>query len=135
MELVNALYLLEHPGRDNRLGLSVVREAIEAIVLMLAPIVPHVTQELWSILGKKGDLFLAPWPVWDEGVATEEEMTIVIQVNGKVRGKMLVSASEAPEKIQILALTDEKVARLIEGKKIIKQVYVPGRLVNLVVQG
>jgi len=135
MELVNALYLLERPAKDNRAGLSVVREAVEAVVLMLAPIVPHFAQELWRMLGGKGILFLASWPVWDDRVASEEQMTIVIQVNGKVRGKMLIPVDETAEKIQALALADEKVARFIEGKKIVKQVYVPGRLVNIVVQG
>ena len=135
MELVNALYLLERPGKDNRVGLSVVREAIEAVVLMLAPIVPHFAQELWSMLGGKGILFHAAWPVWDDGVASEEQMTIVVQVNGKVRGKMLIPVDETAEKIQALALADEKVSRFIEGKRIVKQVYVPGRLVNIVVQG
>jgi leucyl-tRNA synthetase len=86
-------------------------------------------------LGKEGALLRAPWPIWDESVATEEEMTIVIQVNGKVRGKILIAVDEAPEKIQALALAEEKVAKFIEGKKIIKQVYVPGRLVNIVIQG
>jgi len=135
MELVNALYLLERPGRDDRVGLSIVREAVEAVVLMLAPIVPHFTQELWSLLGGKGHLFDAAWPVWDGEVASEEKMTIVIQVNGKVRGKMLVAVDEAADKIQALALADEKAAKFIEGKKVVKQVYVPGRLVNIVVQG
>jgi len=102
---------------------------------MLAPIVPHFTQELWSLLGGKGHLFDAAWPVWDGEVASEEKMTIVIQVNGKVRGKMLVAVDEAADKIQALALADEKAAKFIEGKKVVKQVYVPGRLVNIVVQG
>jgi leucyl-tRNA synthetase len=135
MELVNALYLLERPGKDDRVGLSVVREAMEAIILMLAPIVPHVAQELWTMLGEKSALFFATWPIWDDAVASAEEMTIVVQVNGKVRSKMIVPVDEAAEKIQALALADEKVAKFIEGKPIIKQVYVPGRLVNIVIKG
>ena len=135
MELVNALYLLERPGKDDRPALSVVREAIETIILMLAPIVPHITQELWSMLGKKGALLHAAWPIWDDRVASAEEMTVVVQVNGKVRGKMIVPVDETPDKIQALALSDGKVAKFIEGKRIIKQIYVPGKLVNIVVQG
>jgi len=80
-------------------------------------------------------LFHAAWPIWDDRVASAEEMTIVVQVNGKVRGKMIVPVDETPDKIQALAVADEKVAKFIEGKRIVKQIYVPGKLVNIVIQG
>ncbi|MDX9745110.1 MAG: leucine--tRNA ligase [Syntrophales bacterium] len=135
MELVNALYLLERPAKEDRIGLSVVREAIEVIVLMLAPIVPHISQELWAKLGKKKPLLFASWPIWDEAVVAAEEMTIVVQVNGKVRGRIVVPVDETAETIQSRALADEKVARFIEGKSMVKQIYVPGKLVNIVIRG
>jgi leucyl-tRNA synthetase len=135
MELVNTLYLLERPAKEDRIGLSVVREAIEVIVLMLAPIVPHISQELWAKLGKKKPLLFASWPIWDEAVIAAEEMTIVVQVNGKVRGRIVVPVDETAETIQSRALADEKVARFIEGKSMVKQIYVPGKLVNIVIRG
>ena len=134
MELVNALYLLERPARDNLTTLSVVRETIETIIILLAPIVPHITEELWTTLGHHSDLADVPWPAYDHEVAAEEEITIVIQVNGKVRSRIVVSADEEEKKIKDLALNDEKIMSHISGKKVLREIYVPKKLVNIVVQ-
>jgi len=135
MELVNALYQFPRPAAGDRLALAVVRETVEAVILLLAPIVPHITEELWSALGRTETLADMAWPVFDHAVASEEVITIVIQVNGKVRSRISVPADEEEEQIRLLARTDEKIARQIEGKNIVKEVYVPKRLVNIVVQG
>jgi len=136
MELVNTLYSLPRPSGEDRKALAVIRETIEAIILLLAPIVPHLTEELWQMLGHEGpSLADAPLPVFDPGVAAEDEMTIVIQVNGKVRSRISVAPDEDEEKIKALALSDEKVSRFLEGKSVVKQVYVPKKLVNIVVTG
>jgi leucyl-tRNA synthetase len=135
MELVNALYQFPRPGAEDKLALAVVREAAEAVILLLAPIVPHITEELWQLLGRTGSLADAAWPAFDPAVATEEEITIVIQINGKVRSRISVPADEEEDRIKALAREDEKIARQIEGKRIVKEVYVPKRLVNIVVAG
>jgi leucyl-tRNA synthetase len=135
MELVNALYQFPRPAADDRLALSVVREAAEAVILLLAPIVPHITEELWALLGRKECLADVAWPVFDAAVASEEEITIVIQVNGKVRSRITVPADEEGERIKAMARTDEKIASQIAGKKVLKEIYVSKKLVNIVVQG
>jgi len=134
MELVNAFYLLQRPEKDDRVGLTVVREAARSIILMLAPFVPHITQELWTIIGEKNNVFLEKWPNWSDEIASEDNMVIVIQINGKVRGKLTVPVHESPERVQEQALADEKIAKFMAGKKIIKQIYVPKRLVNIVIK-
>jgi leucyl-tRNA synthetase len=134
MELVNSFYLLQRPGKDDPVGLTVVREAARSIILMLSPFVPHITQELWTLIGEKSHVFLEKWPGWSEEIASEDNMVIVIQVNGKVRGRLTVPVDESPEKIQEQALADEKIAKFIAEKKIIKQIYVPNRLVNIVIK-
>jgi leucyl-tRNA synthetase len=135
MELVNALYLIERPAaKKDTTALSVIREAIETIIILLAPIVPHITEELWTALGYESNLADIPWPVYDHEVAAEEEITIVIQINGKVRSRMVVPADEDGEKIKSLALSDEKIIGFISGKKVLREIYVPKKLVNIVVQ-
>ncbi|MDD4998153.1 MAG: class I tRNA ligase family protein, partial [Syntrophales bacterium] len=135
MELVNALYQLPHPKAGDRTGFSVIRETVETIILLLSPLVPHITEELWMLLGKKESLADAAWPAFDPAVASEEEITIVIQINGKLRNRISVPADEEGDKIKALALADERIASLTAGKKIVKVVYVPKKLVNIVLQG
>jgi leucyl-tRNA synthetase len=133
MELVNTLYQFPRPVADDRLALSVVRETVEAVILLLAPIVPHITEELWMLIGRTEPLADVSWPAFDPAVASEEAITIVIQINGKVRSRIIVPADEEGEQIKALARADEKIARQIEGKRIVKEVYVPRKLVNIVI--
>jgi leucyl-tRNA synthetase len=135
MELVNALYQLPHPKADDRLGFSVVRETVETIIRLLAPLVPHITEELWTLLGRQGSLADAAWPAFDHEVASEEEITIVIQINGKVRSRITLPADEEDENIKSLALAEERIASLTAGKTIVKVVYVPKKLINIVIPG
>lgn len=134
MELVNALYLVERPPKENTLALSVIRETIETIIVLMAPVVPHITEELWTLLGNDTILADVPWPEFDHTVAADEEITIVIQVNGKVRSKIVVPADEEDDRIKALALDDEKIMKFIAGKKVVKEIYVPKKLINIVVQ-
>ncbi|MDQ5988189.1 MAG: Leucine--tRNA ligase [Syntrophus sp. SKADARSKE-3] len=134
MELVNTLYQVPRPSDDDRKALSVIRETVESILLLLNPIVPHFAEELWALLGRTDQLVNAAWPSYDHAVASEEEITIVIQVNGKVRGRITVAVDEDENTIKSQALTDDKVIRFIEGKTIIKEVYIPKKLVNIVVK-
>jgi leucyl-tRNA synthetase len=133
MELVNALYAVKRPAKDNSTALSVIREALEMAVLLLAPIVPHITSELWQMLGHAASVADAPWPDFDPAVASEEEMTIVVQINGKLRSRMTVPVDEDAEKIKADAQADDKISAMLKGAKILKVIYVPKKLVNIVV--
>ncbi|HOJ51599.1 MAG TPA: leucine--tRNA ligase [Syntrophales bacterium] len=134
MELVNTLYLTPRPAEEDKIALSVVRETLEAILLLLGPIVPHFASELWSLMGHKDLIVDAPWPQYDKNVASEEQITIVVQVNGKLRSRITVMADEEEEAIKAMAREDEKVKKIIAGREIVKEVYVPKKLVNLVVK-
>jgi leucyl-tRNA synthetase len=133
MELVNAVYQIKRPGSDDKIALATVREALEAAVILLVPIVPHITEELWQMLGHKTLAADIPWPQFDPAVASEEEMTIVVQINGKLRSRMTFAVDEDPEKIKADALADEKIVSLLSGAKVLKVIYVPKKLVNIVI--
>ncbi|MBN2514870.1 MAG: leucine--tRNA ligase [Deltaproteobacteria bacterium] len=134
MELVNTLYQVKRPDKAHATGLSVVKEAMNAIIILLNPIVPHVTEEMWEIIGGQGRLSDISWPTYDESVAAEEEITIAIQVNGKLRSRVQVSADEDEDRIKERALNDERIVKYTEGKTIVKKIYVPKKLVNIVVK-
>ena len=130
MELVNGIYAFgpkeAYPGA--------LREALESVIRLLCPFVPHLAEELWSCLGHSERLEQAGWPTWDPAALVEEEKTLVVQVNGKVRGKITVAADAAEEQIRQTALADPNVARFLEGKNPTKIVIVPGRLISVVVE-
>ena len=134
MELVNTLYQIERPRKDDRMAHAVIGKTIETVVVLLAPIVPHVTEELWEMLGKEERLSETSWPSYDPDLAAEEEITIVIQINGKLRGRFQVQADESDEVIKGRALKEEKVQKFIAGKEVVKEIYVPRKLVNIVVK-
>ena len=133
MELVNAIYAVNRPAAENKTALAVIREALSAAVLLLAPIVPHMTEELWQMLGHKTSVADVAWPKFDPAIASEEAMTIVVQINGKLRSRMTVPVDEDAEKIKADALADEKIVALTKNAKIVKVIYVPKKLVNIVV--
>ncbi|MBE9536308.1 MAG: leucine--tRNA ligase [Proteobacteria bacterium] len=130
MELVNSMGQFKLAAEEDK---AVFREAIEAVILLLAPFVPHFSEELWELLGKEGRVANTAWPEFDKAAAVEDEMTIAVQVNGKVREKLLLAAATSEEDVKAAALADEKVLRFIDGAEILKLIYVPKRLVNIVV--
>jgi leucyl-tRNA synthetase len=130
-ELVNELYRLEG-DLASEAGRPVLREAVETLLTLLNPFVPHVTEELWARLGNREALLDRSWPVADAAVAREDTIEMAVQVNGKVRGRIEVAPDEADEPVQTLAL--QAVAAHVEGKTIQKVVVVPRRLVNVVVR-
>jgi leucyl-tRNA synthetase len=134
MELVNTLYAVKQPAKDNPNALAVIREALESAVLLLAPIVPHITEELWQMMGHQTSVSEMAWPDFDPAIASEEEMTIVIQINGKLRSRMTVPIDEDAEKIKANAQADEKIAAMLKVAAIVKVIYVPRKLVNIVVK-
>jgi len=131
MELVNAIQAFE-PRNLPENG-PVLTEAIESVVLMLSPFVPHVAEELWESLGHRGGVEAAGWPSFDPAAAVDEEFLIVVQVNGKLRGKVTVATDATEEQVKAAALADEKVKPWLEGKELRKVIYVPGKLLNIVV--
>jgi hypothetical protein len=112
----------------------VLREGLETVLILLSPIVPHLFEELWEMLGEKGSLLRHPWPQYDPAFAREEQIEIVVQVNGKIRARLLVAADAGEEDVRQLALNDPKVLSSLDGKKILKAIVVPHKLVNSVVK-
>ena len=132
MELMNAVTKLSDESEQAR---AVVQEALEFAVLMLAPITPHISHELWQALGHDEAVVDVAWPQLDESALVQDKVELMVQVNGKLRSKVSVSADADNKTIETLALTDENVIRFTEGKEIRKVIVVPGRLVNIVVAG
>ena len=130
MELVNAIYAFknaeQYPG--------VVSEALETVIRLLAPFVPHIAEELWAASGHEHDLEHYGWPKWDEQALVEDEKLIVVQVNGKVRARLTVAADADNAAIEQAALADDQVQRFIGDKTVRKVIVVPGKLVNVVVK-
>src|SRR5205823_4125741 len=109
------------------------RDAVEPLVVMLAPYAPHLAEELWGVLGHDRSIFEASWPGYDERLATAGDVEVVVQVNGKVRGRVTVSPGATEAQVVALALADESVKKFVDGKPVRKTVYVQDRLLNLVV--
>jgi leucyl-tRNA synthetase len=113
---------------------AIPREAAEKLVLCLSPYAPHLAEELWSgPLGKTGSLARQPWPEFDEALCVDDVLEIPVQVNGKVRGKVLLAREATEEQARAVALADESVSRYIDGKNVKKVVYVKGRILNIIV--
>jgi leucyl-tRNA synthetase len=100
---------------------------------LLAPFAPHTTEELWYELGEKESIHLAPWPKYDESKIVDEELTIGVQINGKLRGEITVSKDESKESIERMALALPKVKEYTEGKSVKKIIVVPNRIINIVI--
>ncbi|MST63180.1 leucine--tRNA ligase [Peptostreptococcus anaerobius] len=131
MELVNELY--KYKELDNR-NEAVLKEALEAIVVIIAPFTPHLGEELWTMIGKEGSVFDISWPKYDESAIQLDEIEIVVQVNGKVRSKIMVPVEITEDEMKESALSDDRVKEFIEGKSIVKVVSIPSKLVNIVVK-
>ena len=131
MELINEMY--KYKELENRND-AVIKEAIETIVTILAPFAPHIGEELWTMIGKDGSIFDISWPSYDESALVKDEVEVVVQVNGKVRGKLSVVSNISREEMQEAAMNDEKIKTLVEGKTIVKVIAVPKKLVNIVVK-
>ncbi len=149
MELVNELYQFsdqhtlggaaakrtdaavpeERPGTQ-----AVLKEAVEALVLMLSPFTPHMAEELWEQMGREGGIVFAPWPAFDPAVAKADEVVIPVQVNGKVRGRVTVPADSSEDEIREAALADPPVAAYVAGKSVVKVIVAKGKLVSLVIR-
>jgi len=130
MELLNAIKRFDDSSDAGR---SVVQEALDAIVLVLSPVIPHVCHELWHALGHESAPVNEGWPVFDESALARDTIEIVVQVNGKLRGRILVAVDADSDSISAQALADENVKRFVADKTVRKTIVIPGRLVNVVV--
>src|SRR5690606_34164470 len=131
MELLNTLSKFDD---DSPQGQAIRHEALELVVQMLSPIVPHACQALWEALGHEGDALIdRPWPKPDPAALVQEEIEIVVQVNGKLRGRVTVPAQATEDEVRSAALAAPNVQKWTEGKPIRKVIVVKGRLVNIVI--
>jgi leucyl-tRNA synthetase len=124
MEMSNALIALDHKPRS----------AIEVFVLLFAPFAPHLAEELWSVLGHQNSLAHAPWPNFDPALAEDERREYAVQINGKLRHKVLAAARMPADDLVRTIRADPRVAELLAGKQIVREIAVPDRLVNFVVR-
>ncbi len=145
MELVNALYAVEGRSGSASVGpggspaaaavpVPLLREVQRSLALLLAPFAPYLAHELWEMLGEKGVLLRAPWPKYDPALAKEDEIEIPVQVNGKLRGRIVVPADAPEDAVGARAQADEKISASIAGKQVVKVIVVQGKLVNIVVR-
>ncbi len=137
MTFVNELYAYEDAVQregQSAAPLSMMADVQCKLVLMLAPFAPYLAHELWAMLGESSDLLRAPWPKNDPELAKEEEVEIGIQVNGKIRSRIVVPADASDNQVRELALADEKIKAAVAGKEIVKVLVVKGRLVNIAVK-
>ena len=135
MELVNEAYLVLADGevQADPLYWPVMRRVVDRLLLLLSPMVPHVADELHTLLGGSGFLLEEPWPDYDPEAIQADEIVIVLQVNGKVRAQVTVPADIPKADLEKLALENDRIQKFMGGKPIRKLVVVPGRLVNVVV--
>ena len=132
MELVNAMYA--HKDKAESVNADLANELTHNLVLLLAPFVPHITEELWHELGETESVHTMNWPTYEESALKVDEVEVVLQVNGKVRDKLTVSVNITKEELEALAKESSRVQEFTEGKQIVKVIYVPGKLVNIVVK-
>jgi len=132
MELVNELSAQEPLDRD--VDPAILKRVLSALVLMLSPMTPHVAEEMWEMLGNAGSIAGQKWPVYREDLTREEQLEIPVQINGRVRGKILVEDSLSPDETKERALGDLRISALLVGKEILNVIVVPKKLVNIVLK-
>ena len=135
MELVNALYAFEAASLDGVASAeraALLREGVETVILLLGPIAPHVTEELWAQLGHRESVFAQRWPEADPAALRRAEVTVVLQVDGKVRGRLVVDIDAPEPRVRELALADDRIRPWVGGRAVERVVVVPNRLVNIV---
>jgi leucyl-tRNA synthetase len=131
MEFTNTMNRIWEQGNVEP---SIWESAVGNLLLLLAPLAPHVSEELWEKTGRPYSIHNQLLPNWDTKLATDNEVTLVIQVNGKVRDRIQVSAEISEEQVKETALSSKNVQKFLQSGKVIQQIYVPGRLVNFVVR-
>lgn len=131
MELTNAI----NAYRDQEeLDLCVLKEAVQTLLILLCPFAPHITEELWSLMGNQTSIHLQKWPVFDPEALVQDQIEIVLQINGKVRDRLMVPAQASEDELRAIAMDNGKIKELTKGQNIAKIIVVPGKLVNVVVK-
>lgn len=133
MELVNTIQAVKEGIVSTPEGASVLRLALETVIVLLSPIVPHLAEELWEALGNSGSVLEVPWPTYREEAIAEDEILIVVQVNGKVRSRFHISVDADEEEMKAVALTDDRIVARIAGRPVKRVIVVQKKLVNIVV--
>jgi leucyl-tRNA synthetase len=131
MELLNAMESFKPQTEEDK---KVLKEAVEVVLKLLYPITPHICEELWERLGKENRLYQEPYPSYDEEALKREEVEIPVQINGKVRAKVTISFGADRQEVLEIAQNHPAVQKYLEGKEIKKVIYVPNKLINLVVK-
>jgi leucyl-tRNA synthetase len=137
MELVNELYAVNVGAGGSPaqvVPLPLLRETQRTLALLLAPFAPYLAHELWEMLGEQTSLLRAPWPKYDPALAKEDEVEIPVQINGKLRSRIVVPADAPENDVRARAQADDKIGAMIAGKQIVKVIVVPGKLVNIVLR-
>jgi leucyl-tRNA synthetase len=130
MELVNDIYRLKETASAE--DMWVVRNSVEYLLMMLSPFVPHIADELWGVLDKPGELFNIEWPGYDEKWVEESDVTIAIQISGKLRGTINMLAGSSQLEVEKAAMSDEKILKHLEGMKTVKVIYVKDKILNII---
>jgi len=135
MEITNELSHYLKNVKEEAWNLKLLKEVGIDFSIMISPIAPHLAEELWSLMGNNETILNAEWPKTDKKALEVDELKIIVQVNGKVRNTIMVSPDEKEEKIKEVALNDERVKKFIDGKNVVKVIYVPKKLVSIVIKG
>lgn len=130
MELVNEMYKY----KEQEINKGLMKDSIEKMILVLSPFAPHICEEMWEHLGHETKLYKTSWPSYDEKALVKDEIEVVVQINGKLKERMLVPNGLDKAAFEKLAMENEKVKALVEGKDVVKVIAVPGKLLNLVVK-
>ena len=131
MELVNEMYRYKEQGCVNE---GLLGKAVKNLILILSPFVPHICEEMWEHIGQTESVTTMSWPEYDEDALVKESVEVVVQINGKVKEKMMVAADAGKSELEKIALENERIKALLDGKTVVKVVAVPGRLINIVVK-
>jgi leucyl-tRNA synthetase len=131
MELVNEMYKYKELKEVN---VGLLGKAVKDLILILSPFVPHICEEMWQHIGETGSVTLMSWPEYDDSALVKDTVEIVVQINGKVKEKVMVAADADKSELEKIALENSTIQGLIDGKSVVKVVAVPGRLINIVVK-
>ena len=132
MEYVSAIYKYDALPLESK-NVAFMKDCVKDLVLLIAPCAPHFAEELWSILGNKKSVFLAEYPTFEESALQKDEIELAVQLNSKVKAKIMVPGSATNEEIEKIALADENVIKALDGKQVKKVIVIKGRLVNIIV--
>ncbi len=134
MEMVNAIYQYKENTKPENYNGALITETLNSLILLLSPIIPHAAQEMWELLGRNESLFEMSWPKYNEKALVVSEVEIVVQINGKIRDKIMISPDLTPAQMEEMARNDEGIKALVGDKQIVKIVAIPKKLINIVVK-